>query len=283
MNIKGMVNGLIKTVVSFGKTNAPALLTAGGIVLGGATVAIVYKKSPAAQNDKEEAELIAQNEGKGTIVKKLEGFKAVSKVMWPAYITGAGAVGCLIASNKISNDRLAATVAACSYLEKKMEAMREAEKEVLGETKAEDLKRKTYEKLMENSKSDPDKPEESKLPYAGLPQLYYDVLNDRFLRSNIDQLRAAENKVNQYVYREYIDGSREDYVGPNEFYREVGWNETEGSKGWIFDSRTCYKYGSEGIGLKIGSTSVMAPNGEAALAIDFENLRPRWSGESKDY
>ena len=277
MSIKSSINGLIKTILSFGKTNAPTLLTAGGIALGGATAVIIYKKSPEAHAKKTVAVAKARTEGKSKLVEKVEAAKATSKVLWPAYATGAASVFCLCKSNKISKDRLVATASACTFLEKKIEAMRETEKEVLGDVKAEDLKRKTYEKMMEKSKSDPDKPEEPKQSYAGLPQLYYDVLNDRFLRSNVDQLRAAENKVNQYVYREYIDGSLDDYVGPNEFYEAVGWNPTEGSRGWIFNSKACYRYGSEGIGLKIGSTSVMAPNGEAALAIDFENLSPKWS------
>ena len=276
MNIKSTLNSLIKTVLSFGKTNAPTLLTAGGIALGGATVAIVYKKSPEAHEKKAEAIAKAKEEGKGKVGTAVEVVKATSKAMWPAYVTGAAAATCLIASNKISNDRLAATAAACSFLEKRMEAMREAEKEVLGEAKAADLERKSIEKMMEKSESDPDNPEEPRKPYAGMPQLYYDVLNDRFLRSNVDQLRTAENRVNMMVKREFDDGSYDDWVGPNEFYDEVGWNSTEGAKGWIFNSKACFSCGEEGIGLKIGSTSVVAPNGEPALAITFENLDQKW-------
>ena len=280
MNIKSMFNGLLKTVVTYGKNNAPTLLTAGGIALGGATVVLVAKESPKAKEKKEAALAKAKAENMNKVATAVEVAKATVPVYAPAIVTGGASVACLIASNKVSNDRLAATVAACGYLQDKITAMQETEKEVLGEAKAEDLKRKTYEHMAEKAVekgADPDHPEEPKKPYAGMPQLYYDVLNGRFLRSTDDILREAENKVNMVVYGEYLDGSFDDFTGPNEFYDFVGWDRTTGAEGWKFPSSECFKYGGDGIGLKIGKTIIVAPNGEAAKAVEFENIKPKWA------
>ena len=282
MNIKKGINGLIRTVFSFSKTNAPTLLTAAEIVLGGTTAVIVYKKSPEAHAKKTVAVAKARTEGKSKVAEKVEAAKAVSKVMWPAYITGAAATGCLIASNKISNDRLAATAAACGYLERKLEAMREAEKEVLGENKAADLNRKAAEKMMEKSDANPDDPIEPSKQYPGLRQLYYDMLNDRYLRSSVEELFNAANVINGKVKDEYYDGPIDDdghydcEIGPNDFYREVGWPETKAAKGWTFPPKSCYQHGENGIGMVVNKTSVIAPNGETAIVLDFENMAPKW-------
>lgn len=276
-NLNGIVNKIFNTVIRTGRTNLPNILTGSGIILGGVTLGYVYKKSPEAHQKREEAIARAKKNGKGTVGTKVEGFKATSSVMWPAYLMAAASAGCFIGSNKVSNDRLAATVATCGFLKKKLDAIQETEKEVLGNNKAEDLKRKTYEHMMEKSEADPDKPEEPKKPYVGLPQLYYDVLNDRFLHSTDDILREAENKVNIKVYAEYQDGSFEDDIGPNDFYEIVGWAPTKGSKGWCFDSKACFSHGEEGIEMIIGKTCVVAPNGEAAKVVDFHNLAPRWN------
>lgn len=276
MKAKGFIGSLIETVYKFGKQNLPGILTTAGLIAGGATVVIVYEKSPEAHKAKEEAVQKAKDEGKGKVGQTLAAAGAVSKVMWPSYITGAFATGCLIKSNMVSNDRIAALGAGYSFLEKRLEAMREAEKEVLGEKKAEDLKRKTYEKMMEKSNSDPDQPTDTKKQYAGLPQLYYDLLNDRFLRSDSETLRAAENAINSDVQAEYFDGSFDDDIGPNDFYRTVGWPETKGAQGWTFPPKSCFNHGEKGIHMILGKTSVVAPNGEPALVLDFENLAPRW-------
>ena len=58
-------------------------------------------------------------------------------------------------------------------------------------------------------------------------------------------------------------------MGPNDFYSLIGLKTPKANEAWVFSSRKCFTCGDLGIEAVVGQTSVVAPNGESALVIDF--------------
>jgi len=272
MNIKNLINSASRIVLRYCQDNAPKLLTGLGLGLGAGTVYIVYKKSPEAHERKEEAVAKAKSEGKGTVGTAVEVVKATAPVMWPAYATGAASAACLIASNKISADRLATMTAAYGVLQDKFQNYKETAKEVLGDTKASDLDRKSIERKMEKSKADEEKPEVQQYPDEGEKQLCYDVWSDRYFRASADDLRRAENKCNLALFNGF-----DEPVTLNDWYDAIGIPQIPAAKGWGW---TAQSVGLKG-GIDFVPQCVMSPNNIPAIGVDFDTLEPLWSARMR--
>ena len=276
MNIKSMLSNAISTVWAGCKKKAPTLLTTAGLGLGAYTVYKVAKKAPEAKEKASTARKKASEEGLTPVQTKVAVAKAVLPVYAEPIATGVAAAGCIIASDVVANKRLtrttgelASSVAMVGALQNRLKNYEETAEEVLGKNKAEDLKRKSYEKLMEKSEK---KPEEAKVIASSdpnVPQLFYDTFIEDYYRSSVRDINKAINDINILVHNEYLDGGLEDYVGPNDFYSLIGLKTPKANEAWVFSSRKCFTCGDLGIEAVVGQTSVVAPNGESALVIDF--------------
>lgn len=272
MNVKSLFTEVTKTVIKFCNKNASSLLTAGGIALGGATVVIVAKKAPEAKERKEAAIKKAKDEGKSKAATAVDVVKATLPVYAPAIGTGALSVTCLVASNKISADRLAAMTAAYGVVQDKLDNYKKTAQEVLGETKAADLDRKAIERKMEDSKADEEKPEIPKNPDEGEKQLCYDVWSDRYFRASADDLRKAENRLNLQLFNGF-----DEPVTLNDWYDEIGLNQIPAANGWGWTAKSV---GLKG-GIDFQPQCVMSPNGVPCIGVDFDSLEPLWSAKMR--
>lgn len=270
INVKGFVNGLVKTVFAVSKEKAPELLTATGLILGAGTVYIVAKKAPEAKERKDEALENAKEAEKGTVGTAVEVAKATLPVYAPAILTGAASAACFIASNRISASRLATMTAAYSLVSEKFENYKKTAQEVLGEAKSSDLDRKAIERKMAESKSDEEKPVETTTQYIGDKYLYYDVFSDRYFRAMPDDLRNAENKLNLRLFND-------DEVELNDWYSEIGLNRVKVAEGWGWTAQSVALKG----GIDFKTIAVLTPSGGTCSGIDFDTLEPLWSARKR--
>lgn len=270
MNIKGVLNGLLKTVVRVGTEKAPELLTALGLVTGGATVYIVAKKAPEAKIRKANAIKKAKEEEKGAVGTAVEVAKATLPIYAPAIVTGGISATCFIASNRISASRLASMTAAYSLVSEKFENYKKTAQEVLGETKSADLDRKAIERKMSESESDEEKPIETMSQYIGDKQLYYDEYSDRYFRAMPDDLRDVENKLNLKLFAS-------DEVELNDWYTELGMNRVKIAEGWGWTAQSVALKG----GIDFKPIAVLTPNGGTCVGITFDTLEPLWSARKR--
>lgn len=266
------------------KKNLPTLLTGTGLALGGLTMVLIAQKSPRAKLKKKKALLKAKEQKLSKAKTAWEVVKATAPEYVLPIVTGLAAAGCIIGSDVIVNKRLAKTASELATvtagylaLQDRFEKYKDTAEEVLGKDKKADLDRKAYEKMAEKAENTTETAYDSKREFPGLPQLYYDAKGNRFVRATNDGLREVENKINMLVYSEYLDGSIEELIGPNDFYDMMGWDKIPLAEPWIFPSKLCFSCGEKGIGMCVSKTSIVAPNGEAALVLDFTNVRPRYS------
>lgn len=268
------------------KKNLPTLLTGTGLALGTLAMVIIAQKSPRAKLKKKKALLRAKKKK----LNKLQTAWEIVKATAPDYAVpiglGIAAAGCIIGSDVIVNKRLAETTgklatvtAGYLALQDRFDKYKQTAKEVLGEEKKKDLDRKAYENMAKSAENSPETAYESKRDFPGLPQLFYDVRGNRYVRATIDGLRAAENELNMMVYNRRLDGdgtrSIEDGLGPNDFYDLMGWDQIPLANAWIFPPKLCFSCGENGIHM-ILKDYIMAPNGESAMVLDFENLKEKW-------
>lgn len=283
MNLKGFVNGLLNTIVTVGKEKAPQLLTTLGLGAGVATVVIVAKKAPEAKEKKDEVLKKAEEENysKGKIAWEV--VKAEVPVYGAAIGTGVVAAGCIIGSDIIQNKRLTDTTkqlasATAGYLAVKnqFDNYKETAKEVLGDNKAADLKRKAAERQMQNSEAREENAKELKYTNEGDKQLVYDPYVKDYYKSSIPDMLKVVSKLSIRV-----QGSMDGYIPFTDWYDEIGYKLTQ-------EERTIY----EGFGfipdlrhpedcLGFDYTATLSPNDTPCLQVDFNNLVPLWKTREK--
>ena len=137
-NILNVTKGWLSTGLAFGKKNAPALMTGGGICLGWLGAYVLWRQSKKAEQviSKKEADLqstidISEDEAEGRAV--VEAMKARSELpkkdkvviylqyCWTALALGVASTGLLIGAQKMSLDRLAEMYILTQFLEGKNE------------------------------------------------------------------------------------------------------------------------------------------------------------------
>ena len=210
----------IKSAERFLTKYSPGILTGIGIAgMIGATVMAV-KATPKAlyliETKKEDAE-----------VEELTPIETI-KTCWtcyiPATLTTVLSAVCLIGASTVSAKRNAALATAYSISEAALREYQEKVVEVIGEKKEKAVRDAVAKDQIER---DPVTKSEVVIIDSNSNTLCYEPLSGRYFKSTIDKIKKAEIKLDRQMIQEM-------YVSLNDFYWEIGLDETDlGDKmGW---------------------------------------------------
>ena len=199
---------------------SPGILTGIGIAgMIGATFMAV-KATPKAlyliETKKEEAEVEE--------LTPVETIKTCWKCYIPATLTTVLSAVCLIGASTVSAKRNAAIATAYSISEAALREYQEKVVEVVGEKKEKAVRDAVAKNQIDR---DPVTKSEVVIIDSNSNTLCYEPLSGRYFKSTIDKIKKAEIKLDRQMIQEM-------YVSLNDFYWEIGLDETDlGDKmGW---------------------------------------------------
>ena len=199
---------------------SPGILTGIGIAgMIGATFMAV-KATPKAlyliETKKEEAEVEE--------LTPIETIKTCWRCYIPATLTTVLSAVCLIGASTVSAKRNAALATAYSISEAALREYQEKVVEVVGEKKEKAVRDAVAKDQIER---DPVTKSEVVIIDSNSNTLCYEPLSGRYFKSTIDKIKKAEIKLDRQMIQEM-------YVSLNDFYWEIGLDETDlGDKmGW---------------------------------------------------
>lgn len=252
----GKLNIFLKSAKTVFNKYSPDILT--GLGLGGmvATTIMAVKATPKALS------LIGQaGRQKGSDenplddmeyppLTKLETVKVAWKPYIPAAITGILSISCIIGARSMSIKRNAALATAYTLSETALREYTDKVIETVGEKKEKEIKDLLVKDKVSNN---PMKNNEVIITDRG-NTLCYDMLSGRYFKSDIDRIKKAVNVLNHQMLR---DG----YVSLNDFYYEIGLNNTKmgDDLGWNSD---------RGL-IDLNFSSQLADDGSPCLVLDF--------------
>ena len=215
--------GLKRTIKSAGRVltkYSPGILTGIGITgMIGATFMAV-KATPKAlyliEAKKEESEVEE--------LTPVETIKTCWKCYIPATLTTVVSAACLVGASTVSAKRNAAPATAYSISEAALREYQEKVVEVIGEKKEKAVRDAVAKDQIER---DPVTKSEVVIIDSNSNTLCYEPLSGRYFKSTIDKIKKAEIKLDRQMIQEM-------YVSLNDFYWEIGLDETDlGDKmGW---------------------------------------------------
>lgn len=275
---KPNLSTIFRNIGTSAKIHSPEILTGIGIAGMITTVVMAVKATPKAlelmddevryrlrNNEQDEFENI---EGlikvSGDDSEEYERYrlpiKDVIKITWlcyvPTTITGVVSVACLIGASSVNVRRNAALAAAYRLSESTLRDYREKVVETIGEKKEKEVRDAVAkEKVKRNPKTN----NEVILTQKG-DTLCYDLHSGRYFKSDIEKLRKAMNDLNRRMLHE-------DYISLNDFYDEIGLNNTKmgDDLGWRVD---------DGL-IDISFSSHLSDDGTPCLAISY-SLAPKY-------
>ena len=186
----------------------------------------------------------------------VETVKTAWKPYVPALVSGTMSVACLIGASSVSARRNAALAAAYTFSEATLRDYREKVVETIGEKKEQAVRDAVAKDKMEKN---PVSNHEVLITEKG-NTLCYDTLSGRYFRSDIDQIKKAENELNRRMRDEM-------YISLNEFYYEIGLENVKLGEdlGWnIQDGYIDLSYSSQ-----------LASDGTPCLVVDYK-YAPRY-------
>lgn len=260
---------VIKIVQTSTSKHCPEILT--GIGIAGMITATIMavKATPKAlilieeekdkQNEKFLKEAKEREQENCKYISKLEPLgvvKAAWKPYVPAAVTSILSITCIIGSHSISARRTAAFAAACRLSEAALAEYEGKVIETVGEKKNQSIKDKVAKSHIEKN---PVTNNDVIITKKG-DTLCYDAISGRYFKSDIDQIRKAENELNRNLTCDM-------YISLNEFYYELGLKPTRlgDELGWNIN---------DGL-LDISFSSQLADDGTPCLVIDYR-IAPRY-------
>lgn len=209
---------VFKTIGAFADKHSPEILLGFGIGGMVSTVVLSVAATPKAMK--------AMDEEKKQTKKKLttwEVIKASWKYYIPAFLTGAASIACLIGSNTVHSKRNAALATAYALSESTLKRYSEKVVETIGEKKERQIREKVSEEIVSEH---PVSKTEVVMASSG-ETLCYDPKSDRYFMSDWNRIQKAVNDINLRLRSEM-------YIPLNEFYCELGLNNTDSGKllGW---------------------------------------------------
>lgn len=224
------------------KTNSPGILTAIGVSGVISTSYLAGKASYYAASD-----LIGYE---GRPIK--ERVKVVWKLYIPAGISGVTTIVCIIGASKANGSRTAAAVTAYSLTEKAFSEYREHVVDELGKGKEQKIRDTIAQEHISKNGS-------TEVVMLGSGHvLCCELFTHRYFRSEMENLRKAQNDINVKIVNEI-------YVTLDEFYDLVGLPNTSVSDkiGWNSDKLMELKF-----------STVLSEEGEPCLAFDYNYTKP---------
>lgn len=216
-----MFDNLFGKISNFSYDHMPEILTAIGVA-GAVSAAIMSgKASFHAYSILEEAEKDRSSMNQEPL-SNWEKVGLVYDLYIPAVGSGLVGVTAIILSNRVSNRRTAALVAAYSLADKAFAEYKEKVKEKIGTGKERDIRDEiATDKIRQNPISDSFVVGDGKVPF-------FDAYTGRYFASTMESVKQAVNEINhQIIHHQYASLSElYSHIGlpPTSFSDDVGWN-----------------------------------------------------------
>lgn len=228
--------------------NSPGILTGIGVAGVVTTAYLTGKASFKAAQIIDDLETIAirRQEEAPELREKVE-------LVWKLYIPATGAalltILCVVGSNRVGSRRAAAIAAAYSVSEKAFDQYREKVVEKLGESKE-----RTYrdEIAQDEVTNNPSSSREIIIATGG-EVLCFDSWTGRYFESDVETLKAAQNKVNYMINSEFS-------ASLSDFFSFIGLPATAASDevGWNSDKL-----------MEISFSATMADNNRPCIVVNY--------------
>lgn len=235
--------GLIPKAAEAIRDNSPAILTALSVAGVISTAALTAKATISAHR----AYLEASSEfvDPPTV-------KDMIPVVWKDYIppalTATATIACVVGANSVSTRRQAAIAAAYSLTENAFREYKDEVAQTISPKKAEEVRAAI------SAKSTEDHPlvNQTIIVSDGTP-LCYDQYSGRYFNASMEDIRAAQNTLNQQIVNE-------GYASLNDFYHILGIPSSIAGEeaGWTTDNL-----------LEVEFSSVLALDGKPCLAVHY--------------
>lgn len=201
---------LTKVVGLYISKNSPTILT--GVAVTGVLATTVYavKGTPQAAQDIS----FAQSE-QLEILTKWEIVRLTWRYYIPALCIGAATIACIVGANSISTRRNAALVSVYSLTEKALHEYKTKVVETLGEKKERAIR---DDIAQDRVNAEPVSTREVIITGNG-DVLCFDTLSSRYFQSSIENMRKAQNDINEQVIND-------SYATLNDFYQKLGLRDT---------------------------------------------------------
>lgn len=247
LNLSNVAKG-VRTIVS---KRSPEILTGIGIAGMITTTVMAVRATPKALILIEDK----KTENNTDKLTPIETIKATWTCYIPAAITGCLSIFCLIGASSVNARRNAALATAYTLSESALKEYQEKVIETIGKKKERAIRDAIAKDRIEQ---DPVTSKEVIITERG-NTLCYDSISGRYFKSDIDQLKKAENELNRRMRDEM-------YISLNEFYYEIGLNPTSigDDLGWHID----HGY------IELSFSSQLADEGTPCLVIDYR-VAPR--------
>lgn len=255
---------LVSTAVETISEHSPAILA--GVAIAGTITAVMLAAKASrrasealekAEDDLDEEDI---DEDEKPVKRAFKRFWRAFKITWKIWLPTALAVivtiSAVIGSNTIAHNRLAALSAAYALSESDRIAYREAAKEVVGDEKELDIRKRAYEKRAEERKSSVT---EDGYSYTGKGSTrMYDAIGERRFLCDVEEIYAAILRCNNK-----LNGGLEPYLSLNDVYQEIGLRTS------YLGSIVGWAAGDE---IKLDEMSLQFPDlvGDNEFVLDFE-------------
>lgn len=256
------------------KKNSPALLICAGLVSMGATVIMVAKAAPKAEDrlikSRRERYFIAEEGEELNMTRKeklldiWEDTKAVAPIYAPAAVTFAVGTACILGSYKISTARLSALTTAYGIAENKLVEYQKKVIETIGEEKEQEIREKIVEDHMKEEEEKGGVPELTEDLIDGT-QLWFDDVSKRYFRATLQELYDAKEHVNVTL--------QSSPVSLNEFYCVLGIDEVEALDIYEWPEGSKLEFRFETHRLKDGITTCNAVCYDVPVGRDYYCVR----------
>lgn len=249
MNVRGIVKLTERAIID----NAPTLLTAIAVT-GTLTTAYLTGKATfkaAAIINEEEIRLSMMETEQDTELTTKDKAKLVWKCYGPPALSVITTIGCMVAANSISSNRIAAIAAAYAVSDRNFGEYKEKVKEMFGEKKEGQVRTAVAQDFVNSNP-----PAGYIINAAGGQTLCLDRWTGRYFFSDMQTIRAAENDLAKGMYIGQEVGTLADFydalrIPVPKCAEPLGWNNDAP--------------------IKLAFDTVMAPGDVPCLVMDFAN------------
>lgn len=202
MNGEKMFKNVCHKATGFVKKNSATILTCVGAAGVVATAVTAVKATPKAVRLLEEAKA-----EKGEDLTKFEVVKTAGPAYIPSVMIGAGTIACIFGANVINKRHQAALMSAYAMLDQSYREYRNKTTELYGE--------ETDQHIRSEIAKDKYEDQDIEVSGEGDKQLFYDEFSGRYFEASMEDVLAAEYKLNRMInigFGAYL----------NEFYELLG-------------------------------------------------------------
>lgn len=238
------------------RKHGPEILTGFGIAGMITTTVLAVKVTPKALKLMDEAKQRKIEENEDGVLTPVEVVKETWKCYIPAAVTGVASVACLVGASSVHIRRNAALATAYKLSETALTEYKEKVVETIGERKEKKIREEVAKDKLDKN---PVTKQEVIITERG-NTLCLDTLSKRYFKSDINEIKKAENELNKELLHNM-------YISLNEFYDKLGLSHTSigDDLGWNCDNGL----------VELDLSSLIAEDGTPCLVIGY-SIAPRY-------